>query len=194
MTSSIHTGKMESGRRRSLWKGPALMAAFVVSMLLLVSHFIQGWNWHPGAFVVVGALIFAIGFVFELVTRNTNAMAYRAAVGIAFATGFMLVWGNLVQWADVNRFAAMYFAVPIVGVIGAAVARLRPDGMARALFTTAVAQVLVLTTVVIIWISRNPQVSSWTAPEWRGFCGNAVDAMLFTGSALLFRKAGRSVG
>ena len=49
----------------------------------------------------------------------------------------MLLWGNFVQMADVNPLAAMYFAVPVVGLVGTAVARLRPRGMARALGVTA---------------------------------------------------------
>ena len=87
--------------------------------------------------------------------------------------------------------AAMYFLVPIVGVIGAAVARLRPNGMARALFVTALAQVLVLAVALIMLLTRNPEVTTWSPPEWRGFGGNAFFGMLFAGSALLFRKAGR---
>jgi hypothetical protein len=86
----------------------------------------------------------------------------------------------------------MYFWVPLVGVIGAAVARLRPNGMARALFATALAQALVLAVALMMLITRNPQVTTWTPPEWRGFGGNAFFAVLFAGSALLFRKAGRA--
>src|ERR1051326_7160027 len=136
MAGGTHDGR---GRRRSLWKSPALITALVVLILLLASHFVDGWNWHPGAFVVVGILVFGIGFAYELVTRNVDAIAYRTAVGVALAAAFLLVWANLVQFADVNRAAAMYFGVPFVGIIGAAVARLRPDGMARALFATALA-------------------------------------------------------
>jgi hypothetical protein len=178
-------------RRRSLWKAPALVAVFIVLILLLASHFVDGWHWAPGAFVVVGALIFGIGFTYELVTRNRNAIAYRAAVGIAFAAGFILAWSSLVQWADVNPAAVMYFAVPIVGIIGAAMARLRPNGMARALFATALAQAVVLTAVLIILMTRKPQVTSWTPPELRGFCGNAFLVIVFAASAFLFRKAAR---
>lgn len=180
-----------SGRRRSLWKSPALFTVFILLMLLLASHFVDGWNWPPGAFVAVSAFIFAIGFIYELVTRDRDAIAYRAGVGMALAAGFMLMWGNFVQMADVTPFAATYFGVPIVGLIGAAVARLRPSGMARALFVTAFVQILVLAAAVIFLATRNPQVTTWTAPQWRGFGGNAFLVMLFGGSALLFRKAGR---
>ena len=199
MNTMSHGGKAVAGgtddgggRRRSLWKGPALVTAFILLILLLANHFVDGWNWPPGAFVRFGAFIFGIGFTYQLITRNRDAIAYRAAVGIAFVAGFLLMWGNFVQMADVTPAAAMYFAVPIVGVIGAAVARLRPNGMARALFATALAQALVLAVALIILITRNPQVTSWTPPELRGFGGNAFFAMLFAGSALLFWKAGRA--
>ena len=198
MNTNMHADKTVAGRTndgggrcRSLWQSPALITALILLILLLGNHFVDGWNWPPRAFVLVGALIFGIGFIYELVTRNRDAIAYRAAVGIAFAAAFLLAWGNLVQWADVNPAAAMYFGVPIVGVIGAAVARLRPNGMARALFATALAQVLVLAVVLIMLMTRNPEVTTWTPPELRGFAGNAVNAMLFVGSGLLFRKAAR---
>src|SRR4249920_641957 len=115
------------GRRRSLWKSPALITALILLIPLLGNLFVDGWNWSPGGFVLVGTLLFGIGFTYELVTRNRDAIAYRAAVGIAFAAAFLLAWANLVQWADVNPDAVMYFGVPIVGVIGAAVARLQPN-------------------------------------------------------------------
>lgn len=82
----------------------------------------------------------------------------------------------------------MYLWVPLVGIVAAAMARFRPDGMARALFVTALAQALVL---AILLMTRNPQVTPWTAAVLRGFGANAFFVMLFVGSALLFRKAGR---
>jgi hypothetical protein len=99
----------------------------------------------------------------------------------------LLVWGNFVQAADgVNRDAMMFLSVPLVGMIGAALARFRPDGMARALFVTALAQALLLAIALIIW---NPDTTPWTLAVLRGFCANAFCVMLFAGSALLFRKA-----
>lgn len=184
MTPNLHIG----GRRRNLWKGPALMTALILMIPLLGNRFIDGWNWPARAFVLVGALLFGIGLTYQLVTRNRDAIVYRAAVAIAFGASFVLVWSNFVQAADeVNPAALMYLWVPIVAAIGAAIARFRPVGMARALFVTALTQALVLAIV----LSRNPPVTAWTAPVWRGFCGNAVFLVLFVGSGLLFRKAGR---
>ena len=187
----MNTDAQGRGRRRSLWKAPALVTALILSMLLLASQLVDGWNWRPGGFVVVSVIVFIIGFTYELVTRNRDAIAYRAAVGMAFVAGFLLLWGNLVQMADVTPVAAMYFGVPVVGLIGAAVARLRPNGMALALFVTALAQALVLAVAVTFLLTQNPEVATWTPPEWRGFGGNAFLAVLFGGSALLFRKAGQ---
>jgi len=56
-------------------------------------------------------------------------------------------------------------------------------------FATALAQALVLAVALILLVTRNPQLTSWTPPELRGFGGNAF-FMLFAGSAVLFRKAG----
>jgi hypothetical protein len=82
----------------------------------------------------------------------------------------------------------MYFAVPIVGIIGATMARFQPDGMARALFATALAQAVVLASALII---RNPQIAPWTPAVLRGFGLNAFFVVVFFGSALLFRKDAR---
>ena len=198
MNTTMHADKTVAGRkndgggrRRSLWKSPALITALILLIPLLGNHFVDGWHWPPGAFVLAGTLLFGISLTYQLVTRNRDTIAYRAAVGIACAATFLLAWVNLVQWADVTPAAVMYFGVPIVGVIGAAVARLRPNGMARALFATALAQALVLAVALIILITRNPQVTSWTPPELRGFGLNAFFVMLFVVSALLFRAAAR---
>jgi hypothetical protein len=178
------------GRRRSLWKGPALITALILLIPLLRDLFVNGWNWDLRGFLLVGAVgavLFGTGVAFLVITRNLGTIAYRAAVGVALVAAFLLVWVNLVQAADdVNRAAVMYFAVPIVGIIAAAMARLQPNGMARALFATALAQALVLAIALII---RNPQVSSSPSGLSRGFGANAFFAMLFVGSALLFRKA-----
>ena len=185
MNSDTHHG----GQRRSLWKGPAAVAAIFLSLLVAASWRIDDWHWPPQAFVVVGGLVFTLGVVYQWVTRRWDTCEYRAAVGIAFVAGFILLWGNFVQMADVNPLAAMYFAVPVVGLVGTAVARLRPRGMARALGVTALAQISVLAVLVVLLMLRKPEVTTWTPPEWRGFFGNAMNGLMFAASALLFRKA-----
>ena len=193
MDTNLYGGRTAPGntqngdrRRGSLWKRPAWITAIILLIPVLGNHFVDGWNWNLGAFIVVGIILFGTGLTFELVTRKADTIAHRAAVGIALATGFFLFWGNFVQAADdINPSAMMYFLALPVGIIGAVIARFRPEGMVRALFATALAQAFILAIVLM----RNPPVTAWTAAVWRGFVGNAFFAMLFVGSALLFRKA-----
>jgi hypothetical protein len=177
-------------RRRSLWKGPALVTALFLLIPLLGNYLVDGWNWPLGAFVRFGTFIFGLGLTYQLVTRKLDTMAYRAALGVSLVATFLLLWMNFVQMADdVNPVpgAGLYFAVPLVWIIGTAIARFRPNGMSRALFATALAQAAVLAVAMTI---RNP-VTSWTGPVLRGFGGNAFLLLLFVGSALLFRAAAR---
>ena len=78
------------------------------------------------------------------------------------------------------------FRTPMfAGIIGAIIAQFRPQGMARALFATALAQALVPMIALIIW---KPQTASVEALSGV-LVVNAFFVMLFVGSALLFRRA-----
>jgi hypothetical protein len=186
----MNTDIGDGGRRRSLWKVPAFITALVLLIPLVRNLFVYGWDWDLRGFLFVGGvgtLLFGAGLTYQMITKKLATPAYRAAVGVALVTAFLLVWGNFVQAADgVNPDAMMYLSVPLVGIICAAIARFRPHGMARALFVTALAQALVLAIALIV---RNPQVTPWTPAVLRGFGSNAFFIMLFAGSALLFRKA-----
>jgi hypothetical protein len=81
----------------------------------------------------------------------------------------------------------MYGGVLAVGIIGAMIARFQPQGMARALFVTALAQMLVPVIALIVW---RPSLDD--APGIVGvFMLNAFFVMLFVVSALFFRRATR---
>jgi hypothetical protein len=125
-------------------------------------------------------------------------MAYRAAVGLACVTGFVLLWINaaagIIGDGPIN---SMYLVVLAVGFIGALIARFQPRGMALALFATAAAQMLVPVIALLIWKagmeslltdphSPNPPFDPGVAPV---FGLNAVFVILFVVSALLFRRA-----
>lgn len=148
----------------------------------------QGWNWKLDDFIFAFVLLFGAGLTYELVARRSDNSTYRVAVGIAVVSGLLLVWVN----AAVGIIGKpggpnlMYFGVLAVGFIGALVARFRPHGMARALFTMAIAQMLV---PVIALVTAKPQITM-EPPGVVGVFGlNAFFAMLFVGSALLFRRA-----
>ena len=113
---------------------------------------------------------------------------YRYAVGVALVAALLLVWINLavgVIGTEDDNANLMYVGVLAVGIIGAIIARLRPPGMARALFATALAQALVAVIALIFGLGL-----PWSPPvEILGLNGFFV--ALFLGSAWLFRNAAR---
>jgi hypothetical protein len=148
-------------------------------------------DWTLFDFVAAGMLLFGSGLTYELIARKGGNMAYKAAVGVAVAAALLLTWINLavgIIGSEKNPVNLLYFWVIGVMIIGTTIARLRPRGMAWALFATAFAQALI---PVIALIIGKPQID--TAQEVYGVLGvltlNAFFVMLFVGSALLFRRS-----
>lgn len=123
--------------------------------------------------------------------RTMGGGAYRAAIGVALATGLLLIWSNLALGligSEDNPANRMYAGVLAVALVGAIVARFRPAGMARAMTATAAAQALVAAIALTAPVS--------TGPVW------PEDVIMLTGffaalwllSAWLFRKAARQHG
>ena len=160
--------------------GVALATAFVLLIPLLTAP-----AWNLADFVFAGALIFGTGLTYVLVARKAGNIAYRAAVGVALAAAFLLVWVNAAVGITDSDADLMFLWVPAVGIIGAIIARFQPRGMARAMFATALAQALVAVIALIAGIV--PAYNS--AFEVLGITGFYV--ALFVGSALLFRHAAR---
>lgn len=148
-----------------------------------------GWNWSLFDFVFAGILMFGTTLAYELVSRRGGTLAYRAAVGIALAAAFLLVWINaavgIIGDGD-NGTSLLYFGVILVGIAGTTLARFRPRGMSRALLATAFAQAVVPAIALIAW---PPAVTSWAPSVLGVFALNTFFAMLFAISALLFRHA-----
>lgn len=116
-------------------------------------------------------------------------MAYRAAVGVALAAAFILVWlvgavGVIGEPGD--RADLMYGGVLAVGIVGAVIARFRPHGMARALLATALTQALVAVIALIAGKHQAPISSVFEI-----LCLNGFFVAIFMGSAWLFRHAAR---
>lgn len=158
----------------------ALGALAALTVPLVASRFVKGWNWPVGAFVRVYLLFFGTGMVFVLVAR-TGAWSYKAAVGVALLAGFALGWSTMVQTADSGHPEHLwYLTVLVVGFIGACLARLKAPGLAVTLF--AMAAVLALISAVLP--SGAPSDMAL-----RIAIGHGVFIALFTASGLLFRHA-----
>jgi len=164
----------------------ALGTGLILLIPLFGNLFVDGWNWPLPAFILAGTLLFGTGLTYELVAKKMMSnKGYRFAVGVALAAVFLLVWMNAAVCGILGDDPAnmMYFGVLLVGFIGAVIARLEPQGMSRALFATAFAMLLVPAIAVII---GTPAFANGVVAV---FGLHAVFAMLFVGSALLFRRA-----
>ncbi len=177
------------GRRGSRWRIAAWAAAALILLLPLVAmQFTDEVNWDVADFALFGALLIGVGVPYELAVRTTGDNAYRAAVGVALAAAFILVWVNGavgIIGSEDNPANLMYGGVLAVGIIGAIIARFQPHGMARALFATALAQALVAVIALIAGLG-----SPWSGPL-EIVALNGFFVALFVGSALVFQKAAR---
>jgi len=178
------------GRRGSRWRVAAWAVAALTLLLPLVAmQFTDEVNWDVADFAFAGALLIGTGITYELAVRKTGDTAYRAAVGVALAAAFILVWVNGavgIIGTESDDANLMYGGVLAVGIIGAIIARFQPHGMARALFATALAQALVAVIALLAGLGSTGPIWPLDILALTGFF-----VALFVGSALLFRKAAR---
>ena len=113
--------------------------------------------------------------------------AYRIAIGLALTAAFLIVWLNaaagLIGIEDDDPANLLYVGVLAIGFLGAIIARLRPRGLARALFATALAQAL----VGAIALALPNTASSAQIGALHG-----MFVVLFGAAALLFLYAART--
>jgi hypothetical protein len=178
------------GQRGRFWRiTPWVMAAIMMLLPGVVMQFTDEMVWDETDFAVAGAMLFGACGAYELAARLTRNIAYRAAVGVALVAVFVLIWINLavgIIGSEDNPANLMYGGVLAVGILGAFLVRFRPDGMARALEATALAQTLV--GVIALIAGLGSVGANWPAALvfLTGFL-----AALWLMSAWLFRKAAR---
>ena len=146
-------------------------------------------NWDIFDFAVFGAMILGVGVAYALAKRRANNTTYRFAFGVALAAAFLLVWVNGavgIIGNENNDANMMFFGVLLVGLVGAMIARLRPKGMARAMYATAFAQAL----VAVIALATNLGLAGPSWP-WDVLVLTGFFTVLWLFSARLFRKAAR---
>lgn len=117
-------------------------------------------------------------------TRNT----YRFAACVALVATLLLIWLSLgvgIIGADGDPANRMYFGVVAVGIVGAAIARLRPAGLSRTLSAMASGQAL----IAAIALTKGLGLP-WSGPA-EILLLNGFFIALFGGSAWLFSQAAR---
>lgn len=159
----------------------ALAALAALTVPLVASRVVEGWNWPAGSFMFVYVLFFATGMAYALIARKMNAWAYKVGVGLALVTGFALGWSNMVHVADSENPANLvYYSVLVVGGVGALLARLEARGLAYTLFAMAATLALI---AVMLPSGAPPDLARNMA------IGHGLFVALFIASGLMFRHA-----
>lgn len=168
----------------------SLIPIFLVPTLLLLiplvaMRFTTEVNWGTGDFAIAWILFVGTGLAYRLATQRISHVAYRVAMGTAVLTSLALIWVNLAVGLigdEANSANLLYLGVLVVGIAGTALARLRPTGMAHAMWATAGAQLSVPLLALLFWRAPIPPFV-WSA--------NLGFAALFAVSGMLFRQAAR---
>jgi hypothetical protein len=185
----VGTAGSGGGRRGNRWRMAAwAVAALILLLPVLAMQITDEVAWDTADFAFAGALIVGTGIAYEVAAQMTASTAYRAAVGIALAGAVALVWVNAavgIIGTEDNPSNLMYGGVLAVAIIGAVVARFRPDGMARALMATALAQASIVVVAVTAGMGRT------ASPPLEILGVNALFIALWLASSWLFRKAAR---
>ena len=155
---------------------------FILLLPLVVMQFTNEVDWDLVDFAVAGILLFGAGITYELIAGMMTNIMYRAAAGLAVVTALILIWINLavgIIGTEANPANLMYAGVLVVGIIGSLIARFRPTGMAIVFIVTAFAQLLVGMIAIIAGLGHSLII-------------DISFAVLWVGSALLFRRASTS--
>lgn len=172
-----------------------LLAALLIPALLLLvplvaMRFTDEVKWTGSDFAVAYVVLASAGLAFRFLFCRAADWPTRAAAVAAVGSTLFMTWVNMAVGlvGRENHLAnAMYLGVLAIGILGALAARFQPRGMARTFFAMAAAQLLVPVIALFAW-KVEPHI-----PVARVFGANGFFALLFVGTALLFRAAaGRS--
>ncbi|WP_221391545.1 hypothetical protein [Dyadobacter sp. NIV53] len=162
-------------------------AVISIALIPLFLTLLAKWHWKPGVFVLAFVLLLGgASLTYELVNKKKMGnKTYRFAVILAVGAVLVLVWMNVAVGGILGDDPAnmMYFGVLLIGCIGAIIAHLEPEGMSLALFATAFAVALVPGIALML---GTPAFANGVAAV---FGLHLFFAMLFAGSAMLFRRA-----
>lgn len=176
MTNTKHGDEKRGNPLRIVVWGTAV---FALLLPWIAMQFTSEVDWDIVDFAVFGAMLLVVGGTYELATRLTGNKPYRLAVGIALLGAFLMTWINLavgIIGNEENPANMMFFAILLVGMVGALIVRFESRGMVRAMVATAIAQALVAMIALI---------AGWG----NTFVLTGFFIILWLTSAQLFRKA-----
>ena len=188
MTEFVRKG---GGRRDIPWR----LIGWGGAVVLLATPFIamqmhaEGVDWTLGDFVFAGVLFAIIGGALEAAVHLSPNKFYRGAAALALLGTLLTIWANLavgIVGSEHNPANQWFFAALLVGIAGGCIGRFRPTPMSIAAAATGIG----------LWVayaiaSLRPTDEPFVKHSVE-FIGTSVFALLFLGSAALFRKSARA--
>ena len=165
-----------------VWGGAALF----LLVPFVAMHFTSEVNWSAMDFAAMGTLLAMACGIIELAARRGGTNAYKFGVIAAVGGSFMIVWANLAVGHEHTPDDYPFYLPLLVGLVGSAIARLRPRGMMSAMLATAAALIVALRLAMVHQADAeggNLLVTS---------VASLAIALPFLVSAWLFRKASRA--
>ena len=130
-----------SFRSAGLWCGAAALMLLPVIALRGLDR--AEWD-LPGDLMFLAILLGGLSAAYELAARVRDRSTYRAGIAAAVAAALLGAWVNLavgIIGSEDNPANWIYAGPPALAAAGAAIARLRPLGMAWVMAAAAAAQV-----------------------------------------------------
>lgn len=163
----------------------------VVLAALLGHTFVEGWNWNPGGFVFLWAVLAIAAFLYKRIATSPGAIAaHRLAAALGVLTGFVVFWMSIGPKiiGEENPGNLLYLLAILLGYIGAGASRFRPARLAWVAFGIAAALLVIPVIAFLLWPSNfdhgHPRVQ----------LTSTVLAAMFVTSGLLFRSGGPKAG
>ncbi|MCG8373011.1 MAG: hypothetical protein MI700_05740, partial [Balneolales bacterium] len=160
----------------------ALGATAILLIPLVAMQFSNEVTWDTADFVIAWVLLFGTGITYFFISSAMSEnIKYKLAVALAVAANLLMIWVNLavgIIGNEENPANLMYLAVPAAGIIGLFFSRLKPMGMYLTSIFMAIIVVIIAIITIVADLGFTPIIS-------------AFFAILFLGSALLFKDASR---
>ena len=135
-----------------------------ITLLILIIPFTASlitdeMAWSLYDFLLAGVMLFGTGSAYVPISRLSGSVLYKAAVGLGLSSGLFLVSANLavgIIGSVDNIINLFYFLVVLLLVFGSFIVRFQPRGMAFTLFTTALAQTVMIPVALISGMQSAP--------------------------------------
>jgi len=164
----------------------ALGTGSILLIPFIAMQFTHEVAWTLSDFIFAGILLFGTGSAFALTITRKNNGAFKAGMGLAIFTSFLMVWVNGavgIVGHEGEAINQLYFGVVAAGLIGSFISRFKPQGMYYTMLFI-VSSILVITVIAVMGFLQEPPHNSTV--QILGV--NAFFAVLYFLSAISFKN------